>query len=152
MIKRIHLIILIVMFTVIQGNAIAENIAIRGFVTDATSGEPLLVASVIIEGTERGASTNLDGYFIINYVERGSYNLIASYLGYENTIVPIVVMDDRMEPLHIELQPASVKLEVAEVILKKSEFSDTRKRARVSTVPITANVIRTMPSLGGEMD
>lgn len=150
--KRNLLIILISLLVIIQGNAIADNVAIRGFVTDATNGEPLLVASVMIEGTERGASTNLDGYFIINHDKRGSYNLIVSYLGYESKTVPIEVIYDLMEPLHIELQPADVKLEDAEVTLKKSELDDTRKRARVSTVPVSGEVIRTMPSLGGEMD
>lgn len=150
--KSINLIIILIAFFCIQSTAIAKNYAIRGFVTDATSGEPLLVASLMIENTMRGASTNLDGYFVINYVELGSYTLIASYLGYETRSIDIVVTHELMEPMNIELNPTAVKLETAEVVLDREEQKETRKRPRVSTVPVSAQVIRTMPSLGGEMD
>ena len=62
----------------------AQFYPIRGFVTDASSGEPLPVASAVIHDSNLGATTNLDGYFVINHVPAGSYTLVASYLGYSS--------------------------------------------------------------------
>ena len=55
---------------------------ITGRVIDATSGEALPGASVIIEGTTLGAATDIDGnYFILN-VPPGVYELRAQMIGY----------------------------------------------------------------------
>lgn len=54
-----------------------------GKVTDADSGEPLPGVNVIIEGTDLGAATDLEGdYYIIN-VPPGHYTLTASMMGYK---------------------------------------------------------------------
>ena len=44
---------------------------------------PVAGASVILENTTKGAQTDFDGKYIITNIEPGSYNLIASYIGYE---------------------------------------------------------------------
>ena len=53
-----------------------------GTVTDIT-GMPITGASVYIEGTEKGAITDFDGKYRIVNAPTGSYNLIASFVGYE---------------------------------------------------------------------
>jgi len=55
---------------------------IAGRVTDADTGEPLIGANVLIEGTTLGAATDADGnYFIIN-VPPGQYSVRAQMIGY----------------------------------------------------------------------
>ncbi len=129
--------------------ALAANIT--GFISDASSGEPLPVASAVIEGGDRGATANLDGYFVINHVPVGSYTLVFSHLGYHSFVQDVQVME-MMEPLHIELQPARVELKAVEVKVKREEVKDQRKTPTVSAVPLDSRFIRAMPSLGGEMD
>ena len=48
---------------------------ITGVVKDASTGEALIGANVLIEGTTIGAATNVDGYFVILNVPPGTYNL-----------------------------------------------------------------------------
>jgi len=55
--------------------------AVTGLVTDASTGEPLVGASVIIEGTTRGTSTGLDGRFSIEVGKNAS--ITVSFLGYK---------------------------------------------------------------------
>ncbi|MEZ4702401.1 MAG: TonB-dependent receptor [Rhodothermales bacterium] len=69
-----------------QGNA-----AIRGVVTDKSTGEPLPGASVFIEGTTLGAATNEEGEYQIPRVSAGSYVLSASYIGYQEVKMDITV-------------------------------------------------------------
>ncbi|MBZ0263041.1 TonB-dependent receptor [bacterium] len=126
---------------------------IRGFVIDATSGEPLPVANVSVKGQPRGASTNLDGFFAIPHLEVGEITLQVSYIGYQSTEVVVQVTDGAMDPIKIELLPESVSLN--EVVFEfDSDDTDNEKRqsARVSTIPVDANTLRAMPSLGAEVD
>lgn len=58
----------------------SANVELSGTVTDP-SGEPLLGATVLIEGTGQGYSTNADGHFIL-YVPRGRQTTLRiSYVG-----------------------------------------------------------------------
>ncbi len=69
------------------GVASAQSLGkISGRVTDA-AGDPLVGASVAIEGTTLGASTDVDGYYYILQVRPGTYTLRVSYIGYTPTVV-----------------------------------------------------------------
>lgn len=61
----------------------AQNGIIRGKVTDVETGESLIGATVIIEGTTTGASADLDGNFSIENVAPGKYNLVCQFISYE---------------------------------------------------------------------
>ena len=55
---------------------------ITGVITDAQTGEPLVGATVIVDGTNLGASTDPDGKYIILNVPVGTYTLRISSVGY----------------------------------------------------------------------
>jgi outer membrane receptor protein involved in Fe transport len=57
---------------------------IKGKVTDRESGEPLIGASVIVVGTQLGSATGIDGEYVVLNVEVGTYELRASYVGYQS--------------------------------------------------------------------
>lgn len=54
---------------------------ITGQVTDE-HGDPLPGASVVIEGTTRGTTTDSEGIYFLLSVDPGRINLIASMIGY----------------------------------------------------------------------
>ena len=62
----------------------AQNRAVRGTVSDAT-GEPVIGASVRVNGTTRGTITDLDGQFTID--ASSSEKLTISFIGYMDAIV-----------------------------------------------------------------
>lgn len=125
---------------------------IRGFAVDATSGEPLPVANVWLEGTSRGTAANLDGYFVINDLEPGRYSLQVSYVGYHTARKSVEVTRRLMEPLTIELIPEAVQFDVVEIVADEESAAEERISPRVSTVPVDGMTIRSMPSLMAEMD
>ena len=61
---------------------------VSGTVTDASTGETLLGASVLVPGTTVGATTNLDGVYTVS-VPAGSDSLRFSYIGYQSQTVAI---------------------------------------------------------------
>ena len=55
---------------------------IRGKAFDKATGEALPGANVVVKGTTLGASTNLDGDFVLHNVRAGERAIVVSYLGY----------------------------------------------------------------------
>lgn len=58
----------------------AQNITVHGTILSKTDGEPLIGASVVCESTGTGATSDVDGNFIISVPEDS--NLKFSYIGY----------------------------------------------------------------------
>ena len=57
---------------------------IRGQVSDAASGEPMIGVTILVDDwTDRGATTDVDGNFVIEKVPVGRHTVKASYVGYE---------------------------------------------------------------------
>src|SRR5690606_16223773 len=87
----------------------AQTGRIVGTVVDATSGETLPGANVLVEGTNIGAATNLDGQFVIPSVRPGLQTLRASYVGYTRQQVQVTVVAGGEVTVQIELSWAGVE-------------------------------------------
>jgi hypothetical protein len=59
-----------------------ENGSVFGKVVDSSTGEELIGANILLEGTTIGAATDIEGNFRISNVVPGTYTLIASMIGY----------------------------------------------------------------------
>lgn len=74
-------------------------------------------ATVMIEGTAKGARTDLDGKFTIRNVEDGKFTINISYVAYEKkTISDIIVKDGKSDFLNINLTKSSKNLK--EIVVK----------------------------------
>jgi outer membrane receptor protein involved in Fe transport len=84
---------------------------ISGKITDATTGEPLIGANVIIMGTNLGAATDFDGNFFIINIPPGKYEVKASIIGYNAVLIQNVnVSVDQTTKLNFELQEEAVEM------------------------------------------
>ncbi len=70
-------IVLIFAIMAMAGSAYAQNRQVTGTVKD-TTGAPVIGASVAVEGTSLGTTSNIDGSFAIN-VPQGDATLVVSY-------------------------------------------------------------------------
>ena len=57
---------------------------IKGYVTDAQTGEPLIGATVRLDQTDLGTSAGLDGSYEIKNVAPGTYKLLVHFIGYQS--------------------------------------------------------------------
>ncbi len=73
---------ILLLFFIIAVNA-QEMSTISGFVNDDATGEPISHTNIYPSETSIGSATNVDGYFVITYVPPGSYQLLASMIGFE---------------------------------------------------------------------
>ena len=65
----------------------ASPVVVRGMVIDAEDKEPVIGASVVIDGTNKGIATNVDGQFALKVPSDTS--LVISYIGYEKQKVRV---------------------------------------------------------------
>jgi len=101
--------------------------SIGGKVTDKTTNEELIGASVLIVGTTTGGSTDLDGTFSLKSLEAGKYQLRVSYISYQSLVVSnVVVISGQNTIVNIQLEPATTELNevvVSAEALKATEAS-----------------------------
>ena len=104
----------------------AQNAAIKGTVIDAKSGESLIGATIMIEGTTWGAVTDFDGNFIIKKLPPGMYNLRCSYISYETSVQEnLRVKAGQTVELHFKLGESTVEIEGVKVVGKANRESES---------------------------
>ena len=144
--KKIFILLLFSLSFVI---ASAQNGVVKGFVYDITSGEPIMFANIIVENTSLGASTDINGFFVINKVPKGKQILKIQNMSFADTTITVNVLSEKTINIKIELRPQSQTLDMVE-IFGESEMSKTE--SRVSVKKVTATDIQKMPSIGGQAD
>ncbi len=113
--------LLVAQLFALSAQAAPESRLVKGVVVD-TEGEPLIGATVQVEGTSTGASTDLDGNFEIRAAV--GQTLTVSYVGYAPKKVKVT---NSNEPLRIELALNAELLEDVVVIgygsMKKKDLT-----------------------------
>ena len=56
---------------------------VKGFLKSKASGEAVMFASVTLEGTAYGVSSDVEGYFSLSRIPAGQYTLMVTSLEYE---------------------------------------------------------------------
>jgi len=85
---------------------------INGKVSDKKTGEALPFVNIIIEGTNFGAATDIDGNYVILNIPPGKYNVKAQYIGYQPVrIENISVSIDLTSTVDFELSESAVELQ-----------------------------------------
>jgi outer membrane receptor for ferrienterochelin and colicin len=106
--RKILLLLLLTPFIVYSGT----TGKLSGTIKDAQTGEPLVGANVIIEGTNFGAATNVNGEYVILNISPGRNNVKFSFIGYETTIMQDVsITVDQTTILQIKLNPQSIMVD-----------------------------------------
>lgn len=74
--------ILCITFLLLSYPLFAQTGKMTGVVKDQKTGETLIGATILIEGTKLGAKTDFEGYYAILNISPGSYTVKASMIGY----------------------------------------------------------------------
>jgi hypothetical protein len=142
------LLVFVAFFMVTQDARAAIDGKIAGVVVDAKTGEPLPGADIVIEGTDRGAACDADGYYYIIRLEPGIYNVQARMMGYTVvTKTDVRVISEHTTQLNFELTPAVVEgegitvqaeREIIKMDLSSSSLSANRND--IEAVPLISDV------------
>ncbi|MFB6248215.1 MAG: carboxypeptidase-like regulatory domain-containing protein [Salinibacter sp.] len=79
-----------------------------GTVVDATTGEPLPRANVLLADASTGTTTNASGHFHFGRVLSGTHRIVVTYVGYETQVDSVAVSPDGRRRVRIALEPQPV--------------------------------------------
>lgn len=143
--------------------AFSQTGELTGTVTDARTGEPLIGATVILEGTTIGDATDANGRYLITRIPTKTYNITFSFVGYlPVTKFNIVIRSEGNIDLNVQLQEDAQLL--GEVVVTPNPFE------KLQTTPLSiqklsqeevaaypggnndiAKVVQTLPGVGGSV-
>ena len=75
--------LLIILISILPIPSYSQNGSIRGNISDAATGETLVGANVLIQGTYNGTISDLDGNYELKDLAPGKYNIVISYISYD---------------------------------------------------------------------
>ncbi|MGP8323129.1 MAG: TonB-dependent receptor [Methanosarcinaceae archaeon] len=117
---------------------------IAGEVIDKETGEGLPGVNVYLEGTTLGASTDLEGYYVILNVPPGTYEIVAVNIGYQDQkVLNVKVSIDFTTNLDFKMGSTIYELEEAVIIVAEREM--VRKDLTSSSAIVSTEEISLMP-------
>lgn len=144
-----------VLFEQLRGSS--RHGRVIGTVVDATTGEPLPQANVLLADASTGTTTNTSGHFHFGRVLSGMHRVVVSYVGYETQVDSITVPPDGRRRIRIALDPQPVSADQVVVNgIQRRLPSDSLGKAIVDTNPLRrlpigdgADVLRSASSQPG---
>lgn len=127
----------------------AQDGSIRGFVYEVSNGEPIIFSNVYLEGTNYGASTDINGYFNITRIPEGSYTLLVTYLGYDTIRERVQVRKGDVINKKYQMAESAVSLGTVNVTAERMEAVTETK---TSVINLTPKTLKKIPSIGGQAD
>lgn len=112
-------ILLIVSSFILTFSVMAQKGTIKGRIYNAKTNEPLEFANILIQGTNIGSTSDLDGNYIFTGIDPGFKQLVVSLVGFETTLTPeIQVQGNQTVFLDIPVNESSQILN--EVVVKRN--------------------------------
>jgi hypothetical protein len=100
---------------------------VRGIIKNKQTQETIVGATVIVEGTQLGSATDLDGNYRINNVPVGSYNLKASIVGYKpQSKFNVSVTSGNDQLINFELEETGTDLKEFEITFDKNKSASSK--------------------------
>lgn len=101
--------VVIILLLISSLPAIAQSTSVNGQIVDHTSGQPLVGANIIVihqrDTLDRKYTTSdTNGHFRINGLQKDAYNITVSFLGYDRLIQSIRVTNNEqsISPIHLK--------------------------------------------------
>ncbi len=131
-----NIILFLIFFT------LSFSASISGTIKDKKTGEPLPYANIIIENTDIGTASDINGYYILPIIYDGSYNLKVMMIGYTISNNDILVENENIR-LDIDLLPELIDVDEIKVSAERMRFE---KKVDISRVNISNRDIRRAPA------
>ncbi|NCD68415.1 TonB-dependent receptor [Mucilaginibacter agri] len=107
--KLLHIFLFVQLITLgintVKGQSTGK---ISGKITDKKTGETLIGATVLIQGSTKGAATNVNGNYILSGLAPGTYTLLVRYVGYSTkSITEVAVKGNEVTALNVILEESA---------------------------------------------
>jgi outer membrane receptor protein involved in Fe transport len=120
----------------------AQQVTITGQIKDARTNDPLIGATVLVQGTGDGAAADLDGNFEIRTQKADEYLLVVNFMGYATQEVKVT---DPSAKVSIEMEEAGLQLETVNV--KGRRLSEERQKEPLTMETLDLVAIKETPAV-----
>ena len=130
-------------------NLFSQKGSIRGFVSDKSSGEPIMFCNVTIDGTSFGSQTDLNGMYNLTQIPAGNHTMVVTFVGYKKYTKDISLQSGEILNIKIELETSTVKIDEIEISADRLE---NKTDVKAASIKITNEDLDLVPTIGGEAD
>ncbi len=131
-------------FIVLQSTNAQQTGKIAGTVRDKNTGEALFGVNIYIPEKNIGAASDEEGYFVILNLSPGTYQVVASMIGYRKVIFRnVYVSSGKTTTLNIEMETHSEELK--EEVIVTAEEPIIKMDLTSSELTVTAKEISSLP-------
>jgi len=124
-----------------------QKVTLSGYVRDSISGESIIGASVSAKGGGRAVLSNAYGFYSIS-LDRGTYTLAVSHVGYNNFYLEVNLARDTQ--INLDLSPKIATS--SEIIVYARRRDQNVKAAQMGKFDLSMSQIKSVPVLAGEVD
>ncbi len=128
-----------------KGEPTRNKVTISGQIKDSKTGETLPSVTILVKGTLKGTTSNLDGFFTLFNVPSDTSTIIISYIGYKDLEIPLNPSLN-MKNMSIELVTGTIELD--EIVVSGNRDEVFRVNENVSMIKLTPAKLGLLPNLG----
>ncbi|MFY0653714.1 MAG: TonB-dependent receptor [Cyclobacteriaceae bacterium] len=122
-----------------------EQRTLAGIIKSAGNGERLPFATVLIKGTTKGTTTNVDGHFSILQAPASKLTLQITYIGFNPKEIELEAGEDMLD-LAIELSDTQISLD--EIVISAENYKFMNASSGISTYKVSPQQMHSLPSFG----
>jgi hypothetical protein len=127
----------------------AQDAMIRGYIYERENGEPVIFTNAYLYKTTYGASTDVNGYYVISKIPPGEYTLMVTSMGFDTLREQITLKPGDILNRNLFVKESSITLGTVQVSAERQAAST---ETRTSIVKVTPIQIKQIPSVGGQPD
>ncbi len=115
---------MLVMSVLFAASTNAQTV-VEGAVYDSEYNEPLMGATVVVEGTTTGTVTDISGEFSLKVESSGSVDLSISFVGYEDQTITVNATGNRVDAGTISMEASSMNIMEINIIADRAKERET---------------------------
>ncbi|MEY4658603.1 MAG: hypothetical protein RJB36_369, partial [Bacteroidota bacterium] len=107
-------------FLLVFGVFAQQTGVLRGTIKDVKTKEDIIGATILLQGSTKGASTDINGFFNFDKLPAGTYSLKISFVGYQSKVYEDVkVSADQVTELNLTIAEESSTLAEVKVVAQR---------------------------------
>ncbi len=151
--QKLYFVCICSIFSIFHCNDILAQVSINGVIKDALD-RPLAGANISLEPSDRYATTNFEGGFLISNINPGTYQLHITYIGMQNYTETVLIGDTdqniqlilKDDPLHLDNVVVTGNFEPRLQLESSTAITSLDKKDIQQTIPRgTANLLQAIP-------
>ena len=123
-----------------------KSVIVTGSITDYDNGEPIVGANLYIPETQKGTTTNANGYFQFSILP-GQYEMECTSMGMQPLAFKLIVHSDG----EMQLSMKKTLIPLDEVIVKSTRYNNV-KGTQMGFESLNYSVLKEIPLVMGERD